>query len=130
MDIIKIAEETFKKFPHKIKKPDFKVTKQKEFVNLLLLSPLILHHKKDIKVTPALTARRNDGVVEVHFCPEILFSFSKSKKFIEALTLHELYHIKNNFKIENEIDAIFSEEKVHEELKNDFPKYENLLESF
>lgn len=129
MDILKIAEETFRKFPYKIKKPEFKLTNKEEFVNLLGFSPLIRHHKKDINITPALTANKKD-VVEIHFCPEIIKSLSNSKKFVEALTLHELYHIKNNLKIETEIDAIYSEEKVHNELRNDFPKYEDLLENY
>lgn len=129
MDIIKIAEQTFKKFPYRIKRPDFKVTNKEEFAELLQFSPLIRHREDDIKLTPALTCYKQDNI-EVCFCPEIINSLSKSKKFIEALTMHELYHIKNHISIKNEIDALMSEDKVHYELETDFPKYAELLESF
>lgn len=129
MDIVKIAEETFKKFPYRIKKPDFKITNKEEFTRLLEFSPLLRHRKQDIKLTPALTAFKQD-CVEIHFCPDIINSLSKSKKFIEALTMHELYHIRNHMQINTEIDALFSEDKTHSELETDFPKYAELLECY
>lgn len=127
--IIGLARKAFEMFPHKIEEPKFKVLTRKNFRRLLLRSPIIKHHEGDIKYSPSLSCFKNNGNVEVCFCPEILKNFSDKDDFIIALALHEFYHIWNKILINDESDAIKSENLVHHELGKDFPQYAKLLNS-
>lgn len=124
--ILTLAKKAFHIFPHNIDEPKFKVLDYEEFKELLLISPIIRHHKEDIEFSPALSYFRGNNP-EICFCPEIIRHFNDKDDFIIALALHELYHIWNRILVNNEQDAMASENLVHHELGKDFPEYAKLL---
>ncbi|QQG38904.1 MAG: hypothetical protein HYS32_00355 [Candidatus Woesearchaeota archaeon] len=130
--ILRLANEAFKEFPHKIDKPSFQVIHKNDFVKYVLVSPIIRHHKSDINYTPSCSVYRNDDSFEVYFCVEVLLQLLNKIEdhagFVKALTLHELYHIWNRHFVNTEWEALESEAKVHYELGKDFPQYAKLLE--
>ena len=109
------AEESFKKFPYRIKKPGFIVMNRKKFEYYLKDSPLLL----SVENTPSFVAHLPDGDL-VCLCPEIIDNITKSKngyykkRFVQAITMHELFHIRNMHFALTEKEALLSEEEVHE----------------
>ena len=120
----------YKKFPHRIKKPNVLVMGKVQFIEYLNNSPLTINPD----TTPAVIAHlpERDTII---FCPETIEDmkqFAGIKRlcdFIEALTLHELYHEWNRHRIESKLQALESEMQVDIEMQNDFPKLYRLLEN-
>ena len=129
--IINEAEESFKKFPYKIKKPSFMVLSRKKFEYYLKDSPLLL----SIENTPSFVAHLPDREL-VCLCAEIINNLTRSKsisykkRFVKAITMHELFHIRNMHFALTEKEALLSEEEVHEQLRHEFPGLAKVLEAF
>ncbi len=130
-DIDLIVNDIILNFPKRIEKPAVMFINKKRFSRFLNLMQL----KKHLNKTPCFTAKMKGGNL-IYFCEEIISSltrnFSKKEKkaFIEAITTHELLHIWNKIHVFTEGDAVQSEKLVHLELKNFYPRYFKLLESF
>jgi hypothetical protein len=130
-DIAMVAHDTILNFPKKIKKPFVQFLEKKRFSRHLDL----LKAKKHVNLTPCFVASMKGGDV-IFVCDEVVHDltkkFSKDKKnlFIEAIILHELFHIWNNIQVRSKGDLIFSEALVHEELREMYPKHAKLLNSF
>lgn len=130
-EIEQIALGAMEKFPQKVKKPVILFIDKKEFSRFLDNMNLTKHLSK----TPCFVAEMKGGDV-IYFCEEVVNSLVKGLrrenkvKFVEGVTLHELYHIYNNIPVESRAGAIFSEELVHSELDKDFPEIGKFLKKF
>ena len=126
--ILKEAESCFNKFPYSIRKPNFLVLDKKQFELYLKDSPL----KISISNTPSFVAHLPDTEL-VCLCFEIINSMTKGKsltskrKFVRAITMHELFHIRNMHLALTESEALRSEEEVHQQLKTEFPALAKVL---
>lgn len=129
--ILKEAESCFIKFPYSIRKPSFLVLDKGQFEYYLKGSPLSL----SIANTPSFVAHLPDKEL-VCLCSEIINAMTKGKplpykkKFIRAITMHELFHIKNMHFALTENEALHSEEEVHYQLRREFPELAMILEHF
>jgi len=128
-EILEIAEFTLKRFTHPIEKPVFEVMKKTKFVKYLKDSTI----EANLEKTPAFVAHLPDGELIV-FCNEIIEQLTSNmkdkRKFIEAVTMHELFHIWNKHRCVTSEEALMSEEEVHEEIKKEFPGLAKVLEKF
>jgi len=126
-----IALGAIGKFPYKVKKPVVLFIDKKEFSRFLDNMNL----KKHLSRTPCFVASMKGGDV-IYFCEDIVNGLTKGLrkdnkvKFVEGVTLHELYHVYNNIPVESRSGAIFSEELVHSELDRDFPEIGKFLKKF
>ena len=129
-EILVIARDTINQFPYGIKKPLVQILPRKTFSKFLNDSGM----KKHLKYTPAFVAHLPERDC-ICYCPDIVNGLMKNKQkekyflFVQAVTLHELFHIKN---AENGVCAcssVDSEKLVDSELKAEFPKHAELLES-
>jgi len=70
----------------------------------------------------------------IYYCEDIIknlahaFTYEKKKLFIEAITLHELFHLRNKLHVFTQEEAVFSEELVERELKAFYPRHWKVLE--
>lgn len=128
--ILKEAESAFEKFPYPIKKPTFLVLDRKKFESYLGDSSFTL----DIDKTPSFVAHLPDDEL-VCFCSEIINSLTRghAKKykqdFVSAITVHELFHIRNMHLALTEQEALKSEKEVHNQLRKEFPDLAKILDS-
>jgi len=131
-DVLLIANEAIINFPYSIKEPVLLFLRKDRFSRYLDLMRL----KKHLHETPCFVAEMKGGSV-LYFCLEIMdeliqrYNIRDNKMFLRAVTLHELYHVYNKMKANNEENAVFSELLVYNELKKDFPdEYEFLKKTF
>jgi len=112
-------EKAYRKFPHRIKKPNVLLMGKWQFRKFLRDSLL----ETDLYTTPAVIAHTPNRDIII-FCPEIIESLKPRnlRRFIEAIVMHELYHEWNRHRIESRLQALESEMQVDIELKNDFPQ--------
>ena len=124
-----IAQDVILNFSKPVDKPIVLFLPKRRFSRYLDLMKMEKHLDK----TPCFTAEMKGGNV-IYFCEEILdnlikdFSEAKKRKFVEALTLHELLHIWNHLHVHTADEARFSEMLVHKEMKNFFPSHYRVLE--
>ncbi|MEA3378812.1 MAG: hypothetical protein U9Q69_04185 [Nanoarchaeota archaeon] len=130
-EILKIANATYKSFPNKIQKPLFKIFNKKEFQEYLNGSPL----KPNADLSPSFVSHLPSGEL-IGFCQATINKMIKGKSkefqilFLESITLHELYHIKNRNKNISIIEAINSENQVNKEFAKNHPKLAEMLKDF
>ncbi len=130
-EIENIAVKAMKKFPYKIKNPIILFMDKKEFSRYLNGMKL----KKHLSKTPCFVVEMKGGDV-IYYCEEIINALVKGLrketrvKFIEGITLHELFHIYNQIPVASRNSALFSEELVHEELDEKFPEQSKILKRF
>ena len=130
-DMILIINDTILNFKKEIKQPVIMFIEQQRFSKLLDLMEL----KKHLHLTPCFVAEMKGGNI-IYYCEEIIqklindFSKDKQKIFLEAITLHELFHIWNKIPINDAEEAIASELIVHEEIKKIYPKENKILNEF
>jgi hypothetical protein len=130
-DIALIIHDTILNFPKKIEKPEIEFLPKRRFSKYLDL----LETKKHVNFTPCFVAQMKGGRV-IYFCKQTVVDFVSGlshfnqRLFIEAVTLHELFHVWNDIQVRSEGDLVFSEALVHEELREMFPKHSLLLEKF
>ena len=131
-----MAKEAKKEFPYKTGKVEFFLMGKSKFVEYLENSYITKDYKEEYNKTPAFVAHLKKDKNMIVFCEEILDKLTKRLKdkdkidFIKALTTHELFHIINKHSIENEYEALKSEEEVHEEFEEEFPEYKKILDKF
>ncbi|MFH0752141.1 MAG: hypothetical protein V1914_00930 [archaeon] len=129
-EILLVARDTINQFPHKINKPLVQLLPKKTFSKFLSDSGL----KKHLKYTPAFVAHLPERDC-VCFCPEIINDLMRHKQkdsflfFVQALTLHELFHIKNAESGSCDCCSVESEALVHRELSSEFPEHAGVLDS-
>tara|TARA_Y100000310_G_scaffold274256_1_gene290155 strand:- start:310 stop:723 length:414 start_codon:yes stop_codon:yes gene_type:complete len=130
-EIEDIAVKAMARFPYKVKRPVILFIDKKEFSRFLDNMNL----KKHLGKTPCFVASMKGGDV-IYFCEDIVNGLVKGLrrdnkvKFVEGVTLHELYHVYNNIPVGSRSGAIFSEELVHSELDKDFPEIGRFLKKF
>lgn len=126
-----VVSDAILNFPKSIQKPIVLFLEKKRFSKYLDLMSL----RKHVSKTPCFVAEMKGGNV-VFFSLDVVnglikgFSKEKKKLFIEAVILHELFHIWNKLELKNSDDAIFSEVLVHQEMKEMYPKQYDLLKRF
>ena len=129
-EILLIINDTILNFKKDIKKPVIMFIKKDRFSHYLDLMQL----EKHVKETPCFVAEMKGGNV-LFFCEEIIqhltkdFTHEKTKLFLQAITLHELLHIRNRLHVFTGEEAVFSEKLVDKELKTFYPRHHNLLVS-
>ena len=125
-----VVHDIILNFPKRIEKPKVKFLPKKRFAKILDLMEL----KKHLDKTPCFTIQTHNGKHMLYVCEEIVQEFTKNfpeekkKKFIEAITIHELLHIWNHCHVHTADDALFSEQLVEKELRNFYPSHYALLE--
>ncbi len=130
-DIELVVSDTVLNFPKNISQPIVLFLEKRRFSRMLDMMNL----RKHLNKTPCFVAEMKGGNV-IYFCEEIVsdliknFNRENKKKFIEAITLHELFHIWNNFRVSNNQEAIFSENLVWQEMENLYPKHYKFLIKF
>tara|TARA_Y100000310_G_scaffold271315_1_gene285742 strand:+ start:1760 stop:2173 length:414 start_codon:yes stop_codon:yes gene_type:complete len=130
-DIELIVSDVLLNFSKDIKKPVVLFLEKKRFSHFLDMMNL----KKHLSKTPCFVAEMKGGDV-IYYCEEIINELTKGmykdkkKMFVEAVTIHELYHIWNKIEVGNQEDALFSEELVWEETKKEYPEHYKLLKKF
>jgi hypothetical protein len=130
-EIAMIAQDIILNFTKRVDKPLVLFLPKSRFSRHLDLMALQKHLSK----TPCFTARMKGGTV-IYFCTEIIakltkeFSQEMQRKFIEAITLHELLHLWNHLHVHTEDGALFSEKLVHQELRTFYPSHYKILQSF
>ncbi|HLC22643.1 MAG TPA: hypothetical protein VJJ79_02620 [Candidatus Nanoarchaeia archaeon] len=131
-DIAFAIHDTILNFPKRIEKPRVEFLSKKRFSKMLDLMDLNKHVDK----TPCFTVQTHDGKHTLYACEEIIqqltknISDEKKKKFVEAITLHELLHIWNHLHVHTADEATFSEQLVAKELKNFYPSHFIVLEEY
>lgn len=131
-DIALVVHDTILNFHKRIEKPSVEFITRKRFSRFLDL----LETQKHLDKTPCFTIKTHDGKQTIYFCEEIIkeltkdFSQEKKKKFVEAVTLHELLHIWNHLHVHTADEATFSEQLVAKELKNFYPSHFMVLEEY
>jgi len=128
-DIAMVAQDIILNFPKPVDKPVVLFLPKRRFSRYLDMMKM----EKHVDKTPCFTAEMKGGNV-IYFCQEVVNNFVKNfsremkKKFIEALTLHELLHIWNRLHVHTADEAVFSEKLVHKEMKNFYPSHFRVLE--
>ncbi len=123
-----VINDTIINFQKDIQKPFVFFLKKDRFSRYLDLMELEKHLDK----TPCFIAEMKGGNV-IYFCEEIInhltkgFSNEKKKIFLQAITLHELFHMRNKLHVFTGEEAVFSEKLVDKELKTFYPRHHNLL---
>jgi len=90
--------------------------------------------KKHLKYTPAFVAHLPERDC-ICFCPDVINDLMKHKQrdkailFVQAVTLHELFHIKNAETGSCPCSSVESEVLVDQELQNEFPDHAEMLDS-
>ena len=130
-ELINMAVSALKKFPYSIEKPVFEVMGKRKFVKYLKDVSLEIDPEK----TPSFVAHLPDGELVV-FCEEIISkmlsgkSETERKRFIEAITIHELFHIWNRRRCITSEEAVLSEKEVHREIRKKYPKLAKVLDEY
>ena len=129
-EILLIINDTILNFKKDIKKPVIMFIKKDRFSHYLDIMQL----EKHVEETPCFVAEMKGGNV-LFFCEDIIqnltkgFTHEKIKLFLQAITLHELLHIRNRLHVFTGEEAVFSEKLVDKELKTFYPRHHNLLVS-
>ena len=130
-DIELVVSDAILNFPKTVDKPVILFLEKKRFSHMLDM----MDSKKHLSKTPCFVAEMKGGNV-IYFCEDIVNHLTKGfhrdnkKKFVEAVTLHELFHIWNNFKVRNSEEAMFSENLVWSEMKKIYPEHFKFLIKF
>ena len=130
-ELINIAVSALKRFPYCIEKPVFEVMGKRKFFRYLKDVSLEIDPEK----TPSFVAHLPDGELVV-FCAEIIDKMvskktkREQKSFIEAITIHELFHIWNHHRCITSEEAILSEKEVHKEIRKKYPKLSKVLDEY
>lgn len=130
-DMNLIINDTILNFKKEINEPVTMFLEKDRFSNYLDIMEL----KKHLEKTPCFIIEMKGGDI-IYYCEEIInnltkdLSKEKKKEFLEAITIHELFHIWNKIQAKDVNSAIFSEEIVHEELRKSYPKHQKILEEF
>ncbi len=130
-ELVNIAASALKRFPYCIEKPVFEVMGKRKFLRYLKDVSLDIDPEK----TPSFVAHLPDGELVV-FCDEIINkmitkkSKAEQKMFIEAITMHELFHIWNHHRCITSEDAILSEKEVHREIRKKYPRLAKVLDEY
>tara|TARA_Y100000310_G_C20654540_1_gene801310 strand:+ start:986 stop:1405 length:420 start_codon:yes stop_codon:yes gene_type:complete len=130
-EVTLLVHDTILNFPKNINKPLVMFLNKSRFSRYLDLMAM----KKHLNKTPCFVAQMKGGDV-IYFCREIVneltdgFSREKKKVFIEAVTLHELFHVWNRLDVRTRKGAEASEDVVYAELKTLYPKHYKILRQF
>ena len=130
-DMLLIINDTILNFKKEINQPTVLFIEKPRFSKLLDLMEL----KKHLHLTPCFVAEMKGGNI-IYYCEEIIQDLTKDlpkdkkKKFLEAITIHELFHIWNKLPATDAEDAIASELIVHTEIKKFYPKENEIIEEF
>lgn len=128
-EMLLIIHDTILNFRRKIKEPYVTFLEKKRFSHFLDLMELEKHLSK----TPCFVSETKGGAV-IYYCEDIINKLSKNiseekkKKFIEAITLHELLHLWDDIQAKNDEQAIFSEALAQEQFHKFYPKHAEILE--
>ena len=123
-----IINDAILNFKKKIKQPIVIFIEKERFSKLLDLMEL----KKHLHLTPCFVVETRGGNI-IYYCEEIInnlikeFHIDKKKLFLEAITIHELFHIWNKLPADDSEDAIASELIVHQEIKKIYPKEDQVI---
>jgi len=129
-EILLVARDSIGQFPHKINKPIVQILQKKAFSKFLNDSGL----KKHLKYTPAFVAHLPERDC-ICFCPDVINELMSHRKkedvlfFVQAVTLHELFHVKNAELGLCPCSSPESEGLVHSELRAEFPEHADVLDS-
>ena len=130
-ELINIADSTLRKFPYSIEKPVFEVMGKRKFIRYLKDVSLEIDPEK----TPSFVAHLPDGELVV-FCKVIIDRMISKKtqrgqrSFVEAITVHELFHIWNRHRCITSEEAILSEKEVHREIRKKYPRLAKVLDEY
>jgi len=122
-DMLLIINDTILNFKKNIPEPTVLFLNKERFSQYLDMMQLEKHLNK----TPCLVAEMKGGNI-LYYCEEIIntltrgFTHEEKKLFLQGITLHELFHIKNNIHVFTGEDAVFSEKLVEKELKILYPR--------
>ena len=123
-----VINDTILNFKKDIKKPVIMLIEKERFSKYLDMIEL----EKHVDKTPCFVVKMKGGNV-LYFCEEIInnltkgFSKEKTKLFLQAITLHELLHIRNRMHVFTGEEAVFSETLVDKELKVFYPRQHAIL---
>lgn len=123
-----IINDTILNFKKDLDKPFVMFLNKERFSNYLDMMELEKHLDK----TPCLVAETKGGNI-LYFCEEIInhltknFSHTEKKLFLQGITLHELFHIKNKVHVFTGEEAVFSEKLVDKELQTFYPRQHAIL---
>ncbi len=124
-----IINDTILNFKKDIDKPFVMFLHKERFSHYLDMMEL----KKHLEKTPCFVAEMKGGNI-FYYCEEIInnltknFSSTEKELFIQGITLHELFHIKNKMHVFTGEEAIFSEKLVEKELKAFYPRQYAILD--
>mgnify|MGYP001596602445 CR=1 FL=1 len=127
-EMLLIINDTILNFQKDIQKPIIFFLNKKRFSNYLNLAKLEKHLEK----TPCFIAETKGGNI-IYYCEEIIhritkdFSPAEKKLFLQGITLHELFHMKNKMHVFTGEEAVFSETLTDKELKAFYPRQHAVL---
>ena len=127
-EMLLVINDTILNFKKDIQKPFVFFLSKERFSKYLDMMQL----EKHINKTPCFVAEMKGGDI-IYYCEEIIncltkdFSKEKTKLFLQAITLHELLHMRNRIHVFTGEEAVFSEKLVDKELKAFYPRHHNLL---
>ncbi len=127
-EMLLIINDTVLNFKKDIKKPLVMFLEKDRFSKYLDLMELEKHLEK----TPCFVAEMKGGNV-LYYCEETInsltkdFSHAEKKLFLQGITLHELFHIRNKLHVFTGEGAVFSEKLVDKELKAFYPRQHAIL---
>ena len=127
-EMLLVINDTILNFKKDIKKPVIMLIEKERFSKYLDMIEL----EKHVDKTPCFVVKMKGGNV-LYFCEEIInnltkgFSKEKTKLFLQAITLHELLHIRNRMHVFTGEEAVFSETLVDKELKVFYPRQHAIL---
>lgn len=130
-ELVNMAVSTLKRFPYSIEKPVFEVMGKRKFTKYLKDVSLDIDPEK----TPSFVAHLPDGELVV-FCKEIIDrmvsekSEKEKKDFVKAITIHELFHIRNHHRCITSEEAVLSEKEVHREIRKKYPRLAKVLDEY
>jgi len=127
-EILLIINDTIINFKKSIEKPTIIFLNKERFSRYLDMMQLEKHLEK----TPCFIAEMKGGNI-IYYCEEIIntltkdFSHTEKKLFLQGITLHELFHIRNKLHVFTGEEAVFSEKLVDKELKAFYPRQHAIL---
>lgn len=127
-EMLLIIHDTITNFKKDIHSPIVMFLEKKRFSQYLDMMQLEKHLDK----TPCFIAEMKGGNI-LYYCEEIIqsltkdFSEKEKKLFLQGITLHELFHIKNKLHVFTGEEAVFSERLVDKELEAFYPRQHAIL---
>jgi hypothetical protein len=129
-DILKIYEKAYSDFlkKHKVE-CSVKIVNELEFMKIARKSKLVRENIKE-GVPVLVGALVDHGIKDtVYLSADVLNQITEDEKFVEALILHEFYHVlfKKKVKLDDLAEDLKSEERVKNAMAKEFPKLANYV---